>query len=99
MFTTTNKTWVTSNAITLQTDESSFLIEYLAQMISMLNLNKYATGAAQQFLSISTIRNLTVYRPPLAVQKDVSTFLIQAHKIEALLEERYNAIKKLIELK
>ena len=98
VFTTSNKTWVTSNAITLQASESSFLIEYLAQMISMLNLNKFATGVAQQFLSINTIRNLTVYKPPLEVQNEVSMFLIEAHKIEALIEERYNAIKKLIEL-
>lgn len=98
VFTTTNKTWITSNAITLQSSESSFMIEYLAQMISMLNLNKFATGAAQQFLSINTIRNLTVYKPPLTVQKEVSMFLINTHKTEALIEERYNAIKKLIEL-
>ena len=94
-----DKAWVTSNAITLQTNETSFLIEYLAQMISMLNLNNFSTGAAQQYLSVNTIKNLTVYKPPMEVQNEISKFLIQTRKIKALIEERNNAIEKLIELK
>lgn len=98
VYTTTHKTWVTSNAITLQINESEFEIQYLAQMISMLNLSNFATGAAQQFLSLSTIKNLTVHKPPKTLQKEVSKFLIQIRKAEALLVERNNAIEKLIEL-
>ncbi len=98
VFTTTYRTWVTNNAITLQINESEFEIEYLAQMISMLNLNNFATGAAQQFLSLNTIKNLTVYKPPKTVQNEVSKLLIQIRKTEALLVERNSAIEKLIEL-
>lgn len=98
VYITADRTWVTSNAITLQINESEFEIEYMSQMISMINLNNFATGAAQQFLSLSTIKNLKVLKPPKTIQKEVSKFLIQISKTEALIAERNNFVKKLIEL-
>ena len=89
------KFWVTNNALVLRVDTSEFLLDFVAQMIRMLDLNKLATGVTIPHLSVRTIKNQTVLKPPFEIQKKVSAYLQLIRDLEAKIDTRTSLIQEL----
>lgn len=65
---TEKKSWVTDNALYVKEYSSDVNVDYLAQLLTMANLNQYAGKAAQPLVSGSRIYPLEMIFPPIEEQ-------------------------------
>jgi type I restriction enzyme, S subunit len=65
------KYWVTDNAFITEKINDNFLIEYLSEILSYLDLNRFKVISAQPSLSQNNIVNIPVPFPPISVQKEI----------------------------
>ncbi|ENI8056195.1 restriction endonuclease subunit S [Vibrio vulnificus] len=83
--------WVTDNAFFIKEYKVDILKEYLAQVLSALNLGETANKAAQPVISYKGIKDLVIPYPPLDEQKRI------VEKLDALLTRIDSAIEHLQE--
>ncbi|EPT9380033.1 MULTISPECIES: restriction endonuclease subunit S [Proteus] len=83
--------WVTDNAFFIKEYKVDILKEYLAQVLSALNLGETANKAAQPVISYKGIKDLVIPYPPLDEQKRI------VEKLDALLTRIDTAIEHLQE--
>ncbi|EDM58973.1 hypothetical Type I restriction enzyme EcoEIspecificity protein [Vibrio parahaemolyticus AQ3810] len=83
--------WVTDNAFFIKEYKVDILKEYLAKVLSTLNLGATANKAAQPVISYKGIKDLVIPYPPLDEQKRI------VEKIDALLTRIDTAIEHLQE--
>ena len=81
--------WVTDNAFFIKEYKVDILKEYLAQVLSALNLGETANKAAQPVISYKGIKDLVIPYPPLDEQKRI------VEKLDALLTRIDTAIEHL----
>ncbi|EOX3350293.1 restriction endonuclease subunit S [Vibrio cholerae] len=81
--------WVTDNAFFIKEYKVDILKEYLAQVLSALNLGETANKAAQPVISYKGIKDLVIPYPPLDEQKRI------VEKLDALLNRIDTAIEHL----
>jgi len=65
---TEKKSWVTDNALYVKEYSADVNVDYLAQLLTMANLNQYAGKAAQPLVSGSRIYPLEMIFPPIEEQ-------------------------------
>lgn len=65
---TEEKSWVTDNALYVKEYSTEVNVDYLAQLLTMANLNQYAGKAAQPLVSGSRIYPLEMIFPPIEEQ-------------------------------
>ncbi|EGQ8452690.1 TPA: restriction endonuclease subunit S [Vibrio parahaemolyticus] len=83
--------WVTDNAFFIKEYKVDILKEYLAKVLSTLNLGATANKAAQPVISYKGIKDLVIPYPPLDEQKRI------VEKLDALLTRIDTAIEHLQE--
>tara|TARA_Y100001968_G_scaffold277367_1_gene272174 strand:- start:3768 stop:4934 length:1167 start_codon:yes stop_codon:yes gene_type:complete len=83
--------WVTDNAFFIKEYKVDILKEYLAKVLSKLNLGESANKAAQPVISYKGIKELVIPYPPLDEQKRI------VEKLDALLTRIDTAIEHLQE--
>lgn len=83
--------WVTDNAFFIKEYKVDILKEYLAQVLSVLNLGETANKAAQPVISYKGIKDLVIPYPPLDEQKRI------VEKLDAILTRIDTAIEHLQE--
>ncbi|HCH2598070.1 restriction endonuclease subunit S [Vibrio parahaemolyticus] len=83
--------WVTDNAFFIKEYKVDILKEYLANVLSTLNLGATANKAAQPVISYKGIKDLVIPYPPLDEQKRI------VEKLDALLTRIDTAIEHLQE--
>ncbi|EOX4933554.1 restriction endonuclease subunit S [Vibrio alginolyticus] len=83
--------WVTDNAFFIKEYKVDILKEYLAKVLSTLNLGATANKAAQPVISYKGIKDLVIPYPPLDEQKRI------VEKLDALLTRIDSAIEHLQE--
>ncbi|EGR0517665.1 TPA: restriction endonuclease subunit S [Vibrio cholerae] len=83
--------WVTDNAFFIKEYKVDILKEYLAKVLSKLNLGETANKAAQPVISYKGIKDLVIPYPPLDEQKRI------VEKLDALLTRIDTAIEHLQE--
>lgn len=90
------RAWVTNNAMVMHVEEQQYLVEYLAQMLRMMNLNRLATGAAQPHISISMLGRQKILKPPIEVQKKLELYLSKINILEKKNRTRKDLLKNLV---
>ncbi len=65
---TADKSWVTDNALYVKEYSTEVNVDYLAQLLTMANLNQYAGKAAQPLVSGNRIYPLEMIFPPIEEQ-------------------------------
>ncbi|WP_323900374.1 restriction endonuclease subunit S [Aeromonas caviae] len=83
--------WVTDNAFFIKEYKVDILKEYLAKVLSTLNLGETANKAAQPVISYKGIKDLVIPYPPLDEQKCI------VEKLDAMLTRIDTAIEHLQE--
>ena len=83
--------WVTDNAFFIKEYKVDILKEYLAKILSALNLGATANKAAQPVISYKGIKDLVIPYPPLDEQKRI------VEKLDALITRIDTAIEHLQE--
>lgn len=83
------KSWVTDNAFVVSFDETEININFLLNLIGILNLNKYSVSTAQPVISQGKLYPIEVAIPPLLEQQAIVA------KIEELLSELENGKQQL----
>ena len=83
--------WVTDNAFFIKEYKVDILKEYLAKVLSTLNLGETANKAAQPVISYKGIKDLVIPYPPLDEQKRI------VEKLNAMLTRIDTAIEHLQE--
>lgn len=64
-------------------------VDWLGEILRVMNLNQYSQAAAQPGLAVDTIQNLTVPVPPLDEQRCIAAYLDeQTEKIDRLMHMR-----------
>lgn len=79
-----NVALVKQNALLL----NSFLLNYLFSPILVKRITDSQVGGTQQFVSLSTIRNLIVSLPSLAEQQKIASFLSSVDNVIQLLTKK-----------
>ncbi|MEX2347743.1 MAG: restriction endonuclease subunit S [Balneolaceae bacterium] len=90
------KSWVSNNAYVIHLDKDHFLPEFLGQMITILELNRYASGAAQPYLSTSVITNLEIIKPPIIRQLEFAHHFNKINTLNDKVQEREVLFNELI---
>lgn len=92
--------WLTHNSFSLEIlDESIVHMRFLAHLLKSMNLNKYARGAAQPFLSFDKIKDIEVSLPNYEDQarlcEQFDNVEKRAEEIQRLLSKQNTTIKDL----
>ena len=66
---------------------------WLYYLLFMLNLNRYASGAAQPGLAVNKLEEIRINVPPVKVQNQFSTLAKQSDKSKYLLQHAVEAFK------
>ena len=91
------KFWASEHAVVVSPIQSAE-VGWLGEVLRAMNLNQYSVSAAQPGLSVDTIVNLFIPRPPRDEQISISTFLDhETAKIDALIAEQQRLIELLQE--
>jgi type I restriction enzyme M protein len=83
------KSWITDNGLYVTKLLKEIEIKFLAQLLTQLNLNKYAKVGGQPSISQKTVTELSISIPPIETQRQI------VEKIEKE-QELVNANKELI---
>lgn len=83
------RSWITDNALYITEYKHEINRDYLAQILTKLNINQFAKTGGQPSISQSTVYNLQIPLAPLEVQQEIVT---QIEKEQELI----NANKQLI---
>jgi len=75
---TSGKKWVSDNALITETTENPF---YIYNLLTALDLNKYATQNAQPLITGTTIKEQVVALPPINEQSIISDFISKKNSI------------------
>lgn len=94
--------WLTNNSSSLEIlDESNVFPKYLGYLLKSMNLNRYARGSAQPFVSFEKIKDLPVALPSYEDQVKICEQLENAerkyYEIQSLLQEQILTISSLNE--
>ncbi|WP_417438452.1 N-6 DNA methylase [Idiomarina sp.] len=94
--------WLTNNSSSLEIlDESTVYTKYLGYLLKSMNLNRYARGAAQPFISFDKIKDLQVALPSYEDQVKLCEHFDNIEKkskeIQYLLREQLTTISDLNE--
>lgn len=81
--------WLTSNAISLELNDSSVYAPYLTYVLKSLDLNKLSTGAVQQFISIKQLNEIEIPLPSYDKQVELCNWF-------TTLEYNNNSIQRAI---
>jgi type I restriction enzyme M protein len=78
---TQKKSWVTDNGLYVTSFLKRIEIKFLSQLLSQLNLNRYAKVGGQPSISQKTVTELKISVPDLAVQKEIVNQLEKEQKL------------------
>ncbi len=88
---TESKSWITDNGLYVTEFQQEIELEFLAQLLTQLNLNRYAKVGGQPSISQKTVTELNISVPPIEVQKQIVNILNKE-------KELVNANQGLIEI-
>ena len=89
-----SKFWASEHAV-VTTPDSSHIVEWLAAILEVMNLNQYSISAAQPGLSVERVLNLSLPVPPLDEQTAIVSYLDRA---DERIQRAISAKERLIEL-
>ena len=72
---TNGKIWVTDNAFVATGIDDSWNKIFLLYQLTAIDLNKYATKAVQPVISNKSLRDISLYKPSLEIQNEISLTL------------------------
>ena len=72
---TNGKIWVTDNAFVATGIDDSWNKIFLLYQLTTIDLNKYATKAVQPVISNKSLRDISLYKPSLEIQNEISLTL------------------------
>ncbi len=97
---TEDKIWVTNNALVLKNEfPQKFVTAYIAKILSVTDLRKLAVGTAQQYITITQVKNIEVSIPPFEIQHKLNIWLDELdHTIEqySKLIEKIKSDKEIV---
>jgi type I restriction enzyme S subunit len=89
--------WVTDNALVIS-DIKDFDRKYLALILRVLDLNRWASQSAQPLITGGFVKAQTVCMPSIAEQRSIVAFVgTEAEKMDALIATVRDAIERLKE--
>ncbi|OGC03984.1 hypothetical protein A2276_05135 [candidate division WOR-1 bacterium RIFOXYA12_FULL_43_27] len=87
--------WASDNTIVAKVDEEENNLTYVNYLLRILNLNKYAGGAAQPLMTQRLLNQIIAYRPDLPTQSRIASIL---STYDDLIENNEKRIKILEEI-
>lgn len=83
------KCWITDNAFIVNNIDNGWFIGYLFYVLSFMDLNQYATHAAQPVISNKSMRDVKIYKPRYEVQEEIASRFSKLFSLVAALEANY----------
>ena len=80
---TQNKSWVTDNALYVDSLDAELDFDYLAFALKVANLNKVSSQSGQPLVSGERIYRVEIIVPPLALQEQFATRISKLEKLKA----------------
>ena len=86
--------WVTDNAFVVNNIGSSWNMFFLSYELEYINLNQYASQTAQPVISNKSMKDVSIFQPPLSVQQSIVETLDSLKSKVDRLQENYNKISQ-----
>lgn len=81
--------WVTDNAFIVSGVSDSWNIDFLGKQLAYLNLNQYASQTAQPVISNKSMKDVSVFMPPLEEQISIAEKLNNFEEKQQQLQSNY----------
>ena len=86
--------WVTDNAFVVNNISSSWNMLFLSYELEYINLNQYASQTAQPVISNKSMKDVSIFQPPLSEQQSIVTTLDSLKSKVDCLQENYDKISQ-----
>ena len=86
--------WVTDNAFVVNNISSSWNMLFLSYELEYINLNQYASQTAQPVISNKSMKDVSIFQPPLSEQQTIVATLDSLKSKVDLLQANYDKISQ-----
>ena len=86
--------WVTDNAFVVNNISSSWNMLFLSYELEYINLNQYASQTAQPVISNKSMKDVSIFQPPLSEQQSIVATLDSLKSKVDRLQANYNKISQ-----
>ena len=86
--------WVTDNAFVVNNISSSWNMFFLSYELEYINLNQYASQTAQPVISNKSMKDVSIFLPPLSEQQSIVATLDSLKSKVDCLQENYDKISQ-----